>query len=350
MWPLAERLDTRRIDEMAVMNFLVGLLAAARPKHAQSGPPHAAPESDSGVTPRGSGDSAANHPGQGFGSLTFLYPMHNEEAHLGRAVNAAIEVGNALVRSGEIDQFDILIVDDASSDGTGVLADALAAALPRVSVVHHRARLRLRGALRTGFAEADGDLVLYTDADLPFDLAEAAKALRIMRLYEADIVSAYRFDRSGDNRRRLTRSYLENHLVQAIFGLRLRDMGFAFKLVRRSVLETLDLQHKRSLHPIELLVRTHHKGFQIVQFGVDYFPRARRGSGGRTAAKPAPPRSSEAKRLRQPLAPLATGLAPLRPGGSTSTAGPSRAPSPTHESASENSRPRRRPSTTPATR
>jgi hypothetical protein len=271
MRALAERLDTRSIHEMAAMNRLVRLLSATRSVLATTGPGHTPQAPVHGLTPQDSAGGDRN----GLLSLTFLYPMHDEEALIERAVNAATDAGNELVRSGEIDQFDILIVDDASTDGTGVLADALAAARPRVSVVHHRARLRLRGALRTGFAEADADVVLYTDADLPFDLAETAKALRIMRLYEADIVSAYRFDRSGDNRRRLARTYLENHLVQAIFGLRLRDMGFAFKLVRRPVLEALDLQHKRSLHPIELLVRTHRNGFQIVQFGVDYFPRTR---------------------------------------------------------------------------
>ena len=58
----------------------------------------------------------------------------------------------------------------------------------RVRVVHHATNRKLGGSVRTGLAEATGDLVLYTDADMPFDLADLGKALRLMRVYDADIV------------------------------------------------------------------------------------------------------------------------------------------------------------------
>ena len=210
-----------------------------------------------------------------FDSLTIFYPMWNEEATIERAVGAAFEAGDLLVASGEIARYDVLIVDDASTDRTGAMADAMAAADPRVSVVHHPTNRKLGGSLKTGFANATGELILYTDADLPFDMAEAAKAVRLMRIYEADIVSAYRFDRTGEGARRLVYSYVYNHLVQAMFGLRLRDMNFAFKLVRRSVFEHVHLHSEGSFIDVELLARAHRLGFRIVQFGVDYFPRTR---------------------------------------------------------------------------
>jgi glycosyltransferase involved in cell wall biosynthesis len=169
----------------------------------------------------------------------------------------------------------VLIVDDASTDATGALADSLAATDPRVSVVHHEFNRKLGGSLKTGFANASGEIVLYTDADLPFDMVEAVKAVRLMRIYEADIVSAYRFDRTGEGARRLIYSYVYNHLVQATFGLRLRDMNFAFKLVRRSVFDHVQLRSEGSFIDVELLARAQRLGFRIVQFGVDYFPRTR---------------------------------------------------------------------------
>jgi len=210
-----------------------------------------------------------------FESLTIFYPMWNEEATIERATEAAFDAGDDLVADGEVGRYDVLLIDDASTDSTGALADAMADADPRVSVVHHPTNRKLGGSLKTGFAQATGELVLYTDADLPFDMVEVAKAVRLMRIYDADIVSAYRFDRTGEGPRRLVYSYVYNQLVQAVFGLRLRDMNFAFKLVRRSVLAHVELQSEGSFIDVELLARAHKLGFSIVQFGVDYFPRTR---------------------------------------------------------------------------
>jgi glycosyltransferase involved in cell wall biosynthesis len=210
-----------------------------------------------------------------FRDLTIFFPAFNEEATIERAVEAAFEVGRQLVDDGEIDHFDVLVVDDASTDATGAIADKLAASDDRVRVLRHDRNRMLGGSLKSGFAEATGELVLYTDADLPFDMAELAKAVRLLRIYEADIVSAYRFDRTGEGPRRLVYSFAYNKLVQLAFGLRLRDMNFAFKLVRRSVLDHVELKSEGSFIDVELLVRAQRLGFSIVQFGVDYFPRSR---------------------------------------------------------------------------
>ena len=106
-------------------------------------------------------------------------------------------------------------------------------------------------------------------------MAEVSKAVRLLRIYEADIVSAYRFDRTGEGARRLVYSYVYNHLIQTVFGLRLRDMNFAFKLMRRSLLDNIELHSEGSFIDVELLARAQKLGFSIVQFGVDYFPRTR---------------------------------------------------------------------------
>lgn len=210
-----------------------------------------------------------------FASITFFFPMWNEAEQIHQTVAAAIEAGERLRDEGEVEDYEILIVDDASTDATGALADGLAAAEPRIRVVHHPENRKLGGSLKTGFQEARGSLVLYTDADLPFDLLDVVKAIRLLRIYEADVVSAYRFDRTGEGPRRLLYSYAYNHLVQVALGLRLRDVNFAFKLVRREVLEKVELRSEGSFIDVELLARAEAAGFRIIQFGVDYFPRSR---------------------------------------------------------------------------
>jgi chitin disaccharide deacetylase len=118
-------------------------------------------------------------------------------------------------------------------------------------------------------------VVLYTDADLPCDLAEVIRAIRLMGIYDADIVSAWRTDRTAEGPRRAVYSFAYNHLIRWAFGIRVRDINFAFKLVRRSVLDSVQLKSEGSFIDAELLIRAERKGFRIVQFGVDFFPRTR---------------------------------------------------------------------------
>lgn len=207
--------------------------------------------------------------------LTILFPAYNEVEGLERTVAAAIEAGDSLVGLGEIDDYEVLVVDDASTDGTGDLADTLAARHERVRAVHHSVNRKLGGSIRTGLAEARGRCVLYTDADLPFDLFELEKAFRLLRHYDADIVAIYRHDRTGEGLRRLVYSYAYNSLIRTALGLRVRDVNFAGKLIRREVLEAVTLHSEGSFIDVELLAKAQRRGFRIIQFGVDYFPRSR---------------------------------------------------------------------------
>ena len=210
-----------------------------------------------------------------FERLTVFFPMWNEEEYIERALAAAREACETLVDQGEIGDYELLVIDDASTDATGRIADAMAAADRRVRVVHHPVNRKLGGSLKTGFAEASGDLILYTDADLPFDMDELVKACRVMRHYEADVVSAYRFDRTGEGYVRTVYSTLFNQLVRWGFGMRMRDINFAFKLCRRRIFDHVELKSEGSFIDAELIIRAHKYGYTIVQFGVDYFPRTR---------------------------------------------------------------------------
>jgi glycosyltransferase involved in cell wall biosynthesis len=210
-----------------------------------------------------------------FGSLTFMFPMWNEEEMIHRTVDAARETASDLLATGQIGEYEILIVDDASTDKTAAIADELAATDDHVRVVHHDVNRKLGGSVRTGLAEARCDVVLYTDADMPFDLADLGKALRLMRVYEADILSAYRLDRTGEGVKRTLYSYIYNSMVRMLLGMRLRDVNFAFKLLRRDILQHIDLESEGSFIDVELLAKAQRRGFHIIQFGVDYFPRDR---------------------------------------------------------------------------
>lgn len=210
-----------------------------------------------------------------FALLSIFFPMWNEQEYIHRAIRASTEICTALVAAGEVADYELIIVDDASTDATGRLADEIAAADPHVRVVHHPVNRKLGGSIKSGFAAARGDVVLYTDADLPFEMIELVRAVRVLRTYEADVVSAYRLDRTGEGPRRAVYSFVYNALVQAMFGTRVRDINFAFKLCRRRVLDHVSPSSEGSFIDAELIIRAQRSGFEIVQIGVDYFPRTR---------------------------------------------------------------------------
>jgi glycosyltransferase involved in cell wall biosynthesis len=210
-----------------------------------------------------------------FAKLSIFFPMWNEQEYIQRAITAGTAACVELVANGEIGDYELIIVDDASTDATPQIADQLVAGDSHIRVVHHPVNRKLGGSIKTGFAAATGDLVLYTDADLPFDFAELNKAIRLMRLYESDIVSAYRHDRTEEGSSRAIYTFFYNLLIRIMFGVKMRDINFAFKLCKRHIFENIELHSEGSFIDAELVIRAKKLGYTVTQFGVDYFPRTR---------------------------------------------------------------------------
>ena len=203
-------------------------------------------------------------------ALSVVFPMHNEEAYVRRAV-AAARAGASAVS----EDFEIVIVDDASTDRTGEIAEALSREDPRIRVLHESRRRGLGATLRAGYRAARGELVLYSDADLPFDFKELARAAHLIEYQQADVLAAYRFDRTSEGLLRTLYTLVYSGLVRMLFGLRFRDVNFSFKLFRRPLLDRIELRSEGSFIDAEFLVRARNAGARIIQMGVDYFPALR---------------------------------------------------------------------------
>lgn len=216
------------------------------------------------------------------GSLTIMMPALNEAGSIERTVLASIEAGTALVAAGTVDRFEVLVVDDGSTDDTRAILDRLSVRHPQLRSVSHPANLGVGAAMRSGFGAATGDLVFYTDSDLPVDLSAITEAIHVMRRDRADVVSAYRRSRTGEGIRRTLYSAIYNQLVHRLLGLRIHDVNFAAKLMSREALERIDLRSNGILIDAELLARVSRAGFRISQFGVDWLPRR---AGRSTAAR-----------------------------------------------------------------
>jgi glycosyltransferase involved in cell wall biosynthesis len=203
-------------------------------------------------------------------SISVVFPLFNEEDYVVRACEAAKDALGPIT-----DDYEIILVNDASTDRTREIVESLRATDPHVKAVHNAVNLKLGGTLRAGYAVATKDLVLYTDADLPFDLQEVRRAVRLLEVQKADVVSAYRFDRTSEGLLRTVYSFFYNSLVRALFGLAIKDVNFSFKLFKRELLEKFTLKSDGSFIDVEFLCRARKAGAHIIQIGVDYFPRSR---------------------------------------------------------------------------
>lgn len=198
-------------------------------------------------------------------SISVFFPCYNEQENVGRTVEKALDVLEKLNAD-----FEVIIVDDGSSDQTGRIADEIAGRDGRVKVVHHGRNLGYGGALQSGFKTATKELVFYTDGDGQFDICEMPPLLKLMEQY--DIVSCYRLNRR-DSIIRKVNGWCWTRLVCILFGLRIRDIDCAFKLYKREIFDEIELSSTGALIDAEILARAAGKGYRITQKGVHHYPR-----------------------------------------------------------------------------
>ena len=203
-------------------------------------------------------------------SLTVFFPCYNEQENVARVVQQAVEVLDGLRAD-----YEILIVNDGSADGTARVADQIAAINRRVRVIHHPRNLGYGAALQSGFRAATKELVFYTDGDGQFDLKELPPLLPLMADY--DIVSGYRMNRQDPPLRRLN-GWLWTRMNDILFSLNLRDLDCAFKLFKRPIFDHIQMESQGALIATEILARAARKGYKITEKGVHHYPR--------TAGKP----------------------------------------------------------------
>jgi dolichol-phosphate mannosyltransferase len=203
-----------------------------------------------------------------------ILPTYNEAENIGAIVRAA----RAQLRDGDR----ILIVDDNSPDGTGVIADKLVETTEGLDVLHRPGKQGLGRAYLAGFERAlagGADLILEMDSDFSHDPADLPRLIAAAE-EGADLVLGSRYVEGGDVtdwgflRRMVSRG--GSWYARKILGVDVRDLTGGFKCFRRSVLETLDLS---AVHAdgygfqIELTYRTINAGFRVVEIPIVFRDR-----------------------------------------------------------------------------
>ena len=207
-------------------------------------------------------ETAARKPG-----LSVFFPAYNDSGTIASLVITALRTARTLT-----DDFEIIIVNDGSADGTAEIANELARTYAEVRVVHHDSNRGYGGALRTGFTAATRDLVFYTDGDAQYDPAEMAV------LWEAfddtvDLVNGYKISRS-DPLHRIVIGRVYHHTVKVLFGLRVSDVDCDFRLMRRSIFDRVMLEKNSGVICLEMMKKIQDAGYRISEVPVHHYHRA----------------------------------------------------------------------------
>jgi glycosyltransferase involved in cell wall biosynthesis len=200
-----------------------------------------------------------------YPSVSVVVPVYNEI----ELVEASIRAIDQFLAGQQLD-YEVIIIESGSTDGTSAVCDGLAGSLPRVQVMHETQRNGLGSALRQGYAAATKDLVWLVTVDIPFPLCTLCEALPLTS--ECDCVLSYRSeDNRGLLRRIQSRGY--NALVKAMLGLPMRTVNSAFKLYRRSVLSSLPLKSNGWFLDAEVLYWVARRGYRFREIPVPLLER-----------------------------------------------------------------------------
>ena len=198
-------------------------------------------------------------------SLSIFFPCYNEEANVENMVRKSQGILPEIA-----EQWEIIPVNDGSKDKTGEIIDRLAKEDPHVHPVHHEKNKGYGGAVISGYNAAKNDYVFFTDGDLQFDLREIT--LLLEKLDEGDLILGYRKNRRDPWHRKLN-AFMWGSLVKFLFGFQVRDVDCAFKLIKRKVIDKVQLSAGGAMVSTELLARANMAGFRFVEVGVTHYPR-----------------------------------------------------------------------------
>jgi glycosyltransferase involved in cell wall biosynthesis len=196
-------------------------------------------------------------------SVSAFFPCYNDEHSIAGMVR---DVRLALLDA--VDDFEIIVIDDGSTDGSLAVLNLLAADVPELRVVAHDANRGYGGALQTGFAAATKQWIFYTDGDAQYDASEVVRCVDAAR-DDVDIVQGFKIGR-GDAwyRRLIGRGY--HHAVKLLFGLPVRDTDCDFRLIRSSMMDRIRLTSTSGVICLELMYELTQLDARFVEVGVSH--------------------------------------------------------------------------------
>ncbi len=197
--------------------------------------------------------------------IAVALPAYNEQESLPRTVPRFVRALRNVT-----DDFEVVIVNDGSSDRTAEVVNELSREYPEVRLVQHPVNLGYGAAVWTGITSGQKEFVFFTDADGQFEVEELSRFLPFAGEY--DLIIGYRAPRR-DPPMRLVNAFGWKMFVTLLFGYVARDIDCAFKLFRRDILDVVYVESRGAAFSAEFLVKARDRGYRIKELPVTHLPR-----------------------------------------------------------------------------
>lgn len=199
-------------------------------------------------------------------SVTVFFPAYNDAGTIPAMILRALRVLPAVA-----DDYEVVVINDGSTDDTGAILDELARHLSRLRVIHHAQPSGYGGVLRAGFAAARKDWIFYTDGDAQYDARELTDLAGAVAA-GVDMVQGYKIKRH-DPFHRVVIGLAYQYFVKFLFGLTIRDVDCDFRLMRRAIFDVVRLESTTGTITFELVKKIQDAGFRMVEVPVHHWYR-----------------------------------------------------------------------------
>lgn len=197
--------------------------------------------------------------------LSLFLPAYNEAGNIEATVSKADKVLRKVAT-----KYEILVVNDGSRDDTGKIVKAMMKTNPNIRLIEHNPNRGYGGAFKSGLYGSKYALVSFIDSDGQFDYSEVDKLLAHINNY--DLVIGYRLKRQ-DNFLRNLNAFIWKLWMWFLFGLWVKDIDCAFKVIKKDVIDKIKLDTESALTSAEFLIKVKHQGYKLKEVGVHHYPR-----------------------------------------------------------------------------
>lgn len=197
--------------------------------------------------------------------ISFFFPVYNDERTVRLVTEKAIKLFDEIAN-----QYEVVIVNDASPDKAGEIADQLALEYHQVKVVHHEVNKGYGAAVKSGIANTKYDWICMVDGDNEYDIYDLKRMLDLRQYYR--LIIAFRYKKLYSTKR-IFISHVYNTVLRTLFDTQFRDISTGIRVFHRSILSHIDLNANSPFIGAEMAIKTMLSGMPVGEVGIQTFQR-----------------------------------------------------------------------------